>query len=76
MKADAAAKAAQAKRTIDRHGDEFDADRAESDAAMAEDDAASAIDFADWAVDNARIAILDAIDARIYARQKEASIRR
>jgi hypothetical protein len=28
-----------------------------------------ALDFADWAVDNARLAVLDAIDARVYAEQ-------
>jgi hypothetical protein len=30
-------------------------------------DAANAIDYAAWAVDNARIAVLDALDARAYA---------
>jgi hypothetical protein len=29
--------------------------------------AADAIDFAAWTVDNARLAVLDAIDARAYA---------
>jgi len=38
-------------------------------------DAHAAIDFAEWAVDNARVATLDAIDARIYASQKQAAIR-
>jgi hypothetical protein len=36
-------------------------------AAWAEDDAAAAIDYASWTVDNARLAVLDAIDARVYA---------
>ena len=39
---------------------------------MAEADAYAAIDYADWAVENARVAILDAIDARIYADDKAA----
>jgi hypothetical protein len=30
-------------------------------------DAADAVDFAAWTVDNARLAVLDAIDARAYA---------
>jgi hypothetical protein len=34
---------------------------------LAEDDAAAAIDYASWTVDNARLAVLDAIDARAYA---------
>ena len=29
--------------------------------------AAAAIDYASWTVDNARLAVLDAIDARVYA---------
>jgi len=75
VKADAATRVAKAKHDIDRRGDEFDADMAASDASSAEDDAAGAIDFAEWAVENARVAILDAIDARVYAKQKEAAIR-
>lgn len=75
VKADAATKVAQAKHDIDRRGDQFDADMAESDAAWAESDAASAIDFAEWAVENSRVAILDAIDARIYAKQKAGAVR-
>lgn len=76
VKADAAIRVAQANHDIDRRGDEFDADVAASDASMADDDAAAAIDFAEWAVENARVAILDAIDAHVYAKQKEAAIRR
>jgi hypothetical protein len=75
VKADASAKVAQAKHDIDRRGDQFDADMAESDAEYAESDATAAIDFADWAVENARVAILDAIDARVYAKQKAAAVR-
>jgi hypothetical protein len=44
-----------------------DANLAASDADWAEDDAAAAIDYAAWTVDNARLAVLDAIDARAYA---------
>ena len=33
-----------------------------------------AIDYADWAVENARLAILDAIDARVTADEKSASL--
>ena len=73
--ADASARVAQAKRDIDRRGDQFDANIAESDADWAESDAVAAIDFADWAVDQARVAILDAIDARIYAQQKASAVR-
>jgi hypothetical protein len=33
-------------------------------------DAADAIDYAEWTVDNARLAVLDAIDARAYADER------
>jgi hypothetical protein len=75
VKADAAGRVAQAKRNIDHGGDQFDADIAESDAEWAESDAQDAISFAGWAVDNARVAILDAIDARAKAKQKAAAVR-
>src|SRR6266545_3743429 len=39
------------------------------DAAWVEANAADAIDYAEWTVDNARLAVLDAIDARIYANE-------
>ena len=51
-----------------------DADFAATDADWAEADAYSAIDNADWAVENARVAILDAIDARVYADEKAAAL--
>ena len=41
---------------------------------LAAADAFSAIDFADWAVENARLAILDAIDARAYADEQAAAL--
>jgi hypothetical protein len=75
VKADAAARIAKAKRGIDHRGDQFDADMADSDSAWAEADAEDAIDFAAYAVESARVAILDAIDARTYARQKVAAVR-
>jgi hypothetical protein len=75
VKADAAARIAKAKRSIDHQGDQFDADMAASDAAWAESDAEEAIDFAAYAVENARVAILDAIDARAQAEQKAAMVR-
>ena len=40
----------------------------------AEADAYAAIDYADWAVENARVAILDAIDARVTADEKSAAL--
>ena len=56
-----------------RPADQVDSDFASSDADMAEADAYAAIDYADWAVENARVAILDAIDARVYADEKAAA---
>ena len=57
-----------------RRADQVDADFAASDADLAEADAYAAIDYADWAVENARVAILDAIDARITADEKAAAL--
>jgi hypothetical protein len=67
MKADATAKMDDLQARIDKRGEQFDANLAADDAAWAEDDAAAAIDYASWTVDNARLAVLDAIDARAYA---------
>jgi hypothetical protein len=53
--------------TMDRRADQLDAKLAGGQADGAETDAADAIDFAAWTVDNARLAVLDAIDARAYA---------
>jgi hypothetical protein len=47
--------------------DRLDAEVAAGQAEGAEADAADAIDFAAWTVDNARLAVLDAIEARVYA---------
>jgi hypothetical protein len=67
MKADAAAKMDDLKAKIDKRNAQQDANIAVNDADWAEEDAADAIDYAAWAVDNARLAMLDAIDARLYA---------
>jgi hypothetical protein len=67
MKADAAARMDDLQARIDKRAGQIDAHLAASDAAWAEDDAAAAIDYAAWTVDNARLAVLDAIDARAYA---------
>jgi hypothetical protein len=60
VKADAAAK-------LDRRADQRDAKLAARQADGAEADAADAIEFAAWTVDHARLAVLDAIDARASA---------
>ena len=67
MKADANAKRAELQAKMDKRADQLDAKLATSQAEGAEADAADAIDFAAWTVDNARLAVLDAIDARVYA---------
>jgi chromosome segregation ATPase len=67
MKADAAAKLDDFDARMDRRADQLDAKVAANQADGAEADAADAIDFAAWTVDNARLAVLDAIDARVYA---------
>jgi hypothetical protein len=67
MKADAAARMDDFDAKMDRRADQLDAKVAASQADGAEADAADAIDFAAWTVDNARLAVLDAIDARVYA---------
>ena len=67
MKADAAAKMDDLQARMDKRADQLDANVAADDAAWAEDDASAAIDYAAWTVDNARLAVLDAIDARAYA---------
>jgi hypothetical protein len=49
---------------MDKRSLQIDADMAATDADMAEADATAAIDYAAWTIDNARLAVLDAIDAR------------
>src|SRR5262245_38736049 len=72
MKADAASKMKNFKQKADQRANQLDAKVASNDADWAEADAVSAIDYADWAVENARLAVLDAIDARVYADQRLA----
>jgi DNA repair exonuclease SbcCD ATPase subunit len=67
MKADAAAKLDDFEARMDRRADQRDAKVAARQADGAEADAADAIEFAAWTVDHARLAVLDAIDARVYA---------
>jgi hypothetical protein len=67
MKADAAAKLDDLEAKMDRRADQHDAKVAARQADGAEADAADAIEFAAWTVDHARLAVLDAIDARVYA---------
>jgi hypothetical protein len=67
MKADAAAKLDDFEARMDRRADQHDAKVAGRQADGAEADAADAIEFAAWTVDHARLAVLDAIDARVYA---------
>ena len=52
---------------VDRRTRQLDAKAAATDADWVEADAADALDYAEWAVDNAQLAMLDAIDARVYA---------
>jgi hypothetical protein len=67
MKADATAKLDDFEAKMDRRADQRDAKLAARQADGAEADAADAIEFAAWTVDHARLAVLDAIDARAYA---------
>jgi DNA repair exonuclease SbcCD ATPase subunit len=67
MKADAAAKLDDFEAKMDRRADQRDTKLAARQADGAEADAADAIEFAAWTVDHARLAVLDAIDARVYA---------
>ena len=67
LKADAAAKLEDFDAKMERRADQHDAKVAGRQADGAEADAADAIEFAAWTVDHARLAVLDAIDARVYA---------
>ena len=69
MRADVAAKMDDAKARIDKRNRQLDAKAAARDADWAEDDATDALDYAAWTLDNAQLAMLDAIDARVYAHQ-------
>ena len=70
MRADAAAKMADVKAGIEKRNRQTDAKIAARDADWADADALDAIGFAEWAVDNMELAILDAIDARVYADER------
>jgi hypothetical protein len=67
MKADAAAKLDDFEAKMDGRADQRDARLGARQADGAEADAADAIEFAAWTADHARLAVLDAIDAQVYA---------
>jgi hypothetical protein len=67
VKADTAAKLDDFDAKMDRRADQRDAKLAARQADGADADAADAIEFAAWTVDHARLAVLDAIDARASA---------
>lgn len=70
MKADASARMEDVKAKIDKRNDQMDAEMAAADADFAEAEASDAIGYAEWVVDNARLAVLDALDARAYAGER------
>lgn len=67
MKADFSAKMDKMQKDIDRKLDEQDTKAAEIDAERAEDFAMDALDYAAWTVEQAQMALLDAVDARVWA---------
>ena len=75
MRADAGDKMGEVKARIDKRNREMDAAVAADDADWAEADAVEAIDYAAWTLDNARVAMLDAIDARAYAAAQASGAR-
>ena len=74
LKSDVSAKMDELKTRADKRSDQLDAKVAGNDADWAEMDAADAIDYASWAADNARLAVLDALDARAYATELAQSL--
>ncbi len=74
LRSDGSAKMDELKTRADTRADQLDAKVAATDADWSEADAADAVDYAAWAVDNARLAVLDALDARAYAAELEQSI--
>jgi hypothetical protein len=70
MKVDAAARRDDVKAKIDKRNRQLDAKAAASEADWAEDDAFAALDYAAWTLSSARLAVLDAIDARAYADER------
>src|SRR6185437_11193149 len=75
MRADASDKMGDVKARIDKRNREMDAGVAADDADWAEADAVEAIDYAAWTLDNARVAMLDAIDARANATSRASAAR-
>jgi hypothetical protein len=75
MRADASDKMGEVKARIDKRNQEMDAGMAADEADWAEADAVEAIDYAAWTLDNARVAMLDAIDARAYATARASGAR-
>jgi hypothetical protein len=67
LKAEVAARMDALKAKIDNRPGQADARAAEADADHAAAEAAHAIDYASWTVENARLAALDAIDARVFS---------
>jgi len=67
MKAEVAARMDALKTKIDNRAGQPDARAAEEDADQAAAEAAHAIDYASWTVENARLAALDAFDARAFS---------
>ena len=74
LKSDVSAKMDELKTRADKRADQLDAKAADNDADWAEMEAADAIDYASWAADNARLAVLDALDARAYATELAQSL--
>jgi hypothetical protein len=70
MKVDAAAHRDDIKAKIDKRNRQLDAKAAAGEAKWAEDDAFAAMDYAAWSVHMARLAVLDAVDARAYADER------
>jgi hypothetical protein len=70
LKADASAWMDDIRAKIDKRADQRDAKAAAKDADRAERDAADAIDYAVLAFFSARLAVLDALDARAYADER------
>lgn len=74
LRADTSRKVDDVRGRIDKRNAERDAKKAASDADWAEADAADAIEYASWAVDNARLAALDALDARAHADERAQAV--
>jgi hypothetical protein len=73
MQADAAAKRQDLQDRMARKRDQHDVKVAEEEAEAAEEDAADALDYATWVVDQAKLAVLDAVDARTWADARAAA---